>query len=163
MNKTTENGATPLHAAAHNGHERVIKLLLDHGADPVAVDEDGWTAVFSVAVNGHESIVKLLLDRGADAKKFTENGSTPLHAAAQNGHEGVHYDDFKAIRLWIRESGHSQRPQVRPCQPAATTSLYACLDHVLSTRLSGCFRARMQSSLVRQSGGHCFSARCIEL
>jgi ankyrin repeat protein len=49
--KAADNdGWTALHAAAENGLEEVVKLLLDHGA----------------AENGHEEVVKLLLDRGAE-------------------------------------------------------------------------------------------------
>ncbi|KAK3947967.1 hypothetical protein QBC32DRAFT_223034, partial [Pseudoneurospora amorphoporcata] len=51
--------------AAENGHEAVIKLLLDTGkvdADPK--DRDGRTALCMAAANGHEAVVKLLLDTG---------------------------------------------------------------------------------------------------
>ncbi|KAK3338119.1 hypothetical protein B0H65DRAFT_477827 [Neurospora tetraspora] len=47
--------------AAKNGHEAVVKLLLDTGkvdADPK--DRAGQTALHIAAENGHEAVVKLL-------------------------------------------------------------------------------------------------------
>jgi len=41
-------GATPLNIASFRGHVDVVKLLLEHGADPEAVDE----AVFAVRLGG---------------------------------------------------------------------------------------------------------------
>lgn len=32
--KDSENGATPLHDAVTTGHVEVVKVLLEHGADP---------------------------------------------------------------------------------------------------------------------------------
>ena len=36
---------TALHRAARYGHDRIIALLLDAGADPSAVDHEGRTAL----------------------------------------------------------------------------------------------------------------------
>lgn len=38
-------GITPLMAAAQHGDEAIVRLLLDHGADPRAPDDQGWTAL----------------------------------------------------------------------------------------------------------------------
>ena len=43
------NDIPPLHAAVTGGNLRVIRLLLDHGADPVSRDDKGNTP-FSVAM-----------------------------------------------------------------------------------------------------------------
>ena len=52
--------------AAPQGHESVLKLLLEGGTDPQAVGAGWCTALPLAALNRHESIVKLLIDKGAD-------------------------------------------------------------------------------------------------
>ncbi|KAH6699947.1 ankyrin repeat-containing domain protein [Leptodontidium sp. MPI-SDFR-AT-0119] len=101
--KINQNSRTALWWAARNGHEAVIKLLLETGnADADATDEDGRTALWWAAGNeheatlwwaarnGHEAVVKLLLETGkADADVKDIHNQTPLREAARNGHEAV--------------------------------------------------------------------------
>lgn len=44
---------------------RIVRLLLERGADTEAKDVSGLTPLSVAVQNGHETIVKLLLDRGA--------------------------------------------------------------------------------------------------
>ena len=59
-------GETPLRRAAANGHEAVVKLLLEkEGVDPDSKDADGRTPLWWAAANGYEAVVKLLQSPGA--------------------------------------------------------------------------------------------------
>ena len=84
-----EYGQTPLSQAAGNGHEAVVKLLLDKDANLESKDEYGRTPLSQAAENGHEAVVKLLLDKDANLDSKDRIGRSPLSQAAENGHEAV--------------------------------------------------------------------------
>ena len=84
-----DNKLTPLHLASRRGHEDVVHLLLEHGADSTAQDEEGWTSLHLASVNGHEKVARLLLEHGADVTAQTKDLETPLHLASQGGHEDI--------------------------------------------------------------------------
>jgi ankyrin repeat protein len=84
-------GRTPLSWAAGNGHEAVVKLLLEKGVELETKDKSnyGQTPLSWAAGNGHEAAVKLLLEKGAELETKSNDGQTPLSYAAWNGHEAV--------------------------------------------------------------------------
>lgn len=62
------NTWTALIWASDLGREAIVKLLLDHEANPDTPANNGDTTALVVAAeHGHIGIVKLLLDRGADS------------------------------------------------------------------------------------------------
>ena len=65
-------GATPLFAAAQEGHYAVVRALLDAGADKDLANNVGATPLFFAAQMGREAIVRALLDAGADKTKMCE-------------------------------------------------------------------------------------------
>jgi ankyrin repeat protein len=52
--------------AAHNGHEAVVKLLLEKGAELESKDNYGQTLLSLAAQVGREALVMLLLEKGAE-------------------------------------------------------------------------------------------------
>jgi hypothetical protein len=56
---------TALHAAAYLGHDDIVQLLVDNGADIDAVGANGGTAVDLAACSKHDKVVKTLLRAGA--------------------------------------------------------------------------------------------------
>ena len=47
--------------AAENGDERIVKLLLENGAQPDFGDEKGWTPLSRAVETGSAPVVQLLL------------------------------------------------------------------------------------------------------
>lgn len=84
-----DSGRTALSRAAETRHVRIVRLLLERGADTEAKDVSGLTPLSVAVQNGHETIVKLLLDRGAAIETKDRSGRTPLSIAAQNWNEAI--------------------------------------------------------------------------
>ncbi|RMZ87413.1 hypothetical protein DV736_g5365, partial [Chaetothyriales sp. CBS 134916] len=80
----SNDGQTPLLWVAANGHEAVVKLLLEKGAELETKDIWGRTPLSRGAANGHEAVVKLLLEKGAVETKDND-GRTPLSQGVRNG------------------------------------------------------------------------------
>ena len=63
-------GATPINIASFRGHYDVVKLLLEHGANPKAVDDSpGWSAIQWARYNEHHKVYGLLVDSISEGKE----------------------------------------------------------------------------------------------
>ena len=95
-------GATAFMLAAKSADVEVMRLLLDHGADPAIDTEDGITPLMGAAGISWASnqdraseaqvleAVRLLVEElGADVNAVSAVGETPLHAAAYRGANSV--------------------------------------------------------------------------
>ncbi|XP_032518946.2 uncharacterized protein LOC116771254 [Danaus plexippus] len=84
---TDENGCSALQRAAADGHVEVVRVLLQHGADPLQRDiVHGNTAIHEAAWKGYSRTVGLLSRSVGSVVCRNAAGFTPLHLAAQNGH-----------------------------------------------------------------------------
>ena len=69
-------GQTPLHSGCAGGHSEVVKLLLEYGANPNAIDAKGATPLHLATMGGHAHIVKQLIDFGCDTSIIDNEGFT---------------------------------------------------------------------------------------
>ncbi|HSL43015.1 MAG TPA: ankyrin repeat domain-containing protein [Anaerolineales bacterium] len=88
VNSTSRNTlrAAPIQSAAAAGHERIVDLLLKHGADPNIREQGGYTPLHAAAQNGDEDMIRTLLYGGADLLAESDDGKTPLDLARESGH-----------------------------------------------------------------------------
>ena len=80
-------GLTPMHVAASRGQDKVIRLLLDYGADVSGPTESGeWTPLVFASYRGHFNAAKLLIENGAETGR---KGGSPIHFAGQRRHRDI--------------------------------------------------------------------------
>lgn len=77
-NAVSDAGNTLLTLAAKAPWPRIVKLLLDHGADVHKTDRMGMTALHYAAEKSSFDSMRLLLDSGADCLKQNVCGQTAL-------------------------------------------------------------------------------------
>ena len=127
------NGTTPLVAAAGIGIEmpgenpgtpalvaEAVKLALELGADPKAVDVNGNTALHGVAIWGSNTAVRLLVTAGAKLDVFNKCGWLPWHIANGVAYDGNiigdHPDTANLLRELMEEHGLWKTPTpALPC------------------------------------------------
>lgn len=82
---------TSLSIAAREGHEVIVKLLLNRN-DVDANHKDHWgnTPLSLATMGGHKAVIEMLINR-EDTKLNSENddGDTPLSVAARIGHDEI--------------------------------------------------------------------------
>ncbi|KAK6996897.1 Arp ankyrin repeat protein, partial [Favolaschia claudopus] len=78
-----------LYYATRENQPRIVKMLLDAGADPNIVSGLYGTALHVAVCNGSEPIVKMLLDAGADPKNVGAMYETALFAAVKRDFEYI--------------------------------------------------------------------------
>jgi ankyrin repeat protein len=84
---------TLLHDMAQEGNIPKARLLLDHGADINAVDEEYRSTPLGLAARwGQKDMVAFLIERGADPNKSNARWSTPLSWARKKGHAEIESD-----------------------------------------------------------------------
>lgn len=76
-----DRGLTPLHVAAQNGQNEIVKLLISEGAEVNARSAWDYTPLTFAAESVRHDVVVTLLDSGADLEAVTKDGFTPLHKA----------------------------------------------------------------------------------
>ena len=91
---TSRHDGTALIAAAHLGHDGVVRQLINAGAPLDHVNKLYWPAVIEAIVlrDGglrHQATLKALLDAGASTQLADRSGATPLQLARARGYTAM--------------------------------------------------------------------------
>ena len=84
LERRDSEGQTPLYLAAELGHQRIVKLLLDKGAEVNAQGGKYGNALQAAVAGNHTAIVELLLNNGADVSRHDSQGKSVLHYATNS-------------------------------------------------------------------------------
>lgn len=91
---TSRYDGTALIAAAHLGHDGVVRQLIAAGAPLDHVNNLHWTAMIEAIVLGqggarHQAVLQALLAAGANTRLTDREGNTPLALAKVRGYAAV--------------------------------------------------------------------------
>ncbi len=113
VNKT---GWTALHYAATNGHDNVVKYLLDHAAYIDAESPNASTPLMMAAMSGHITTVKLLLDEGADMNLRNQQKMDVIDFAKRY-HQDEIATGLESRRRKLAEQATKPAPVAQPSAP----------------------------------------------
>jgi ankyrin repeat protein len=87
INFASRNGlkAAPIQSAAAAGHEKIVRMLLQLGADPNIREGNGYTPLHAAAQNKDIDMIHTLIYGGADLTLVGKDGKTPLDIAVEAG------------------------------------------------------------------------------
>lgn len=89
-----------LRNAAGEGYLELVRLLLDHGADINAKDDQGFTPLLWAAYSGRDDVCLLLVQRGADMEAESKRGETAITYIIGSTHSP------KALALMLQKGVH---------------------------------------------------------
>lgn len=89
MTNTVKEIDQGLVRAACKGDVKLVKVLLDNGANVDARDNRGRTGLIWAAFKNQDEVVKLLLESGADTEIRDDRGCTALVWALRNAHTEI--------------------------------------------------------------------------
>jgi len=118
-------GTTALMAAADSGHDELVRLLVERGAD-VTLREyrtTEMTALLYAAQNGFTDIAAYLLDHGADVNECDGRLETSLYKAVMEQHADL-------VALLLERGAAVDQPVMRLTTPLTYGTGYPSLDIV---------------------------------
>ena len=97
-----DSWTTPLHIAAGRGLPNTVGVLLNHGADLHATDDDGYKAFYIAAQEGHANVIKVLFEHGSEVSESPEGRGLALLTNVKRKYKDV-------VRLLLENGADAER------------------------------------------------------
>lgn len=108
VNAASKNGWTPLMLAILRGSSAIVKLLLEHGADPnltTQSEENPSRSALAVAIsNGRLESVQALVAHHVNMDRRDYSGLTPVELAEKLLRRPFHQEEISAIASFLKEA-----------------------------------------------------------
>ncbi|XP_045468094.1 ankyrin repeat domain-containing protein 17-like isoform X2 [Harmonia axyridis] len=109
--ETESNHDTALTLACAGGHEELVELLLNRGADIEHRDKKGFTPLILAATAGHEKVVEILMNHSADIEAQSERTKdTPLSLACSGGR-------YEVVDMLLKRNANKEHRNVSDYTP----------------------------------------------
>lgn len=124
---------TALETAAAQGHDTVLRTLLENGADPNLLGRDDYPPLQAAARFGTLESVKALIDSGADIHDERGSFKSSLIAACMSGNfksspgESAEFLLDKGVNVHLTSKEHGNALHVTCAQPRANIALISKL------------------------------------
>lgn len=89
INTADNTSIYPVIQALLNGHDKIVQMLLERGADLNTQRGNHGNALNAACSGGHDMIVQMLLERGADINAQGGRYGNALQAASSEGHDKI--------------------------------------------------------------------------
>ncbi|CAG2105105.1 unnamed protein product, partial [Medioppia subpectinata] len=109
--QTDSNHDTALTLACAGGHEELVSLLLNRGAEMEHRDKKGFTPLMLAATAGHLNVVEIMLNNGADMEAQSERTKdTALSLACSSGR-------FEVVEILLSRGSNKEHRNVSDYTP----------------------------------------------
>lgn len=132
----------PLYVASKNGHDAVIRKLLENGALINYPDKDGETAIFGSVQYDQKHITKLLLESGANPLWANKYGDTPMDIAIENKDWGT-----VGMMLLFIESPHTRNIEKLKLN---NTNIVEALDRLVREKMIAEYENKQIAKLLNE-------------
>lgn len=120
-----KSGMSALHWAVMRGHEIIVRVLLDRGADTDVFQKGMNTPLLLAAAFGHETIARLLIENGADLRASNQKGHDAVFMAVLYGHA------TKGLP-WVLQLLNARGMNLNEVDSAGATPLHLCAEKKLA-------------------------------
>lgn len=96
--KTATDTNAQIMLSAYHGHANIVRLLLQHGADPNSLNDRGQSPLAGVVFKNEKECIEALLEGGADPEIGQPNAIAACQVFKQEAYEALFREQVDKLR-----------------------------------------------------------------